>query len=440
MREMKDSGIEWIGEMPKDWDILRLKACFSTRDGGAWGDEPSGENDIICLRIADFDYSRLAFKDISTNKLTKRHYEQKQIERLALKKDDLLIEKSGGGEKVPVGRTVIFDKEYKALYANFMDRLRCREFINPKYLLYIMSSFYQNGYVWNYIKQTTGIQNLDLTSMLSKESIPYPDYEIQEKIAFYLDSKCSKIDDIIEKQQSVIEKLKAYKQSIITEAVTKGLNPNVPMKDSGVEWIGEVPEHWRIPKIKYIANISSGSTPDRSRQQYWNGNINWFKTGELQNNRLYSSEEKITELALDETAVKLYPKNTILIAMYGQGKTRGMTALLECEATSNQACSGIIVKKQIITTEFLWKFLIGSYQAIREEALGSGQPNLSGTLISNFHVAVPSIKEQDEICLYIDQKCSAIDSTIANKQSLIEKLTAYKKSLIYEVVTGKKEV
>lgn len=422
MREMKDSGIEWIGEIPKDWDIIPNKRVMK-------------KSKLICDKYQGQNVISLTMNGVIVRDI------ENPVGKMPLTFDGYQIVNSGNLlmclfdiDVTPRCVGVIYDDGVTSpAYSQFI-------LLNGNVAEYFYYYYLNLDYTKELLHLAKNLRHSLTESQLGEIYVPVPPISEQQRIASYLDSKCSKIDDIIEKQQSVIEKLKAYKESIITEAVTKGLNPDVPMKDSGVEWIGEVPEHWRIPKIKYIANISSGSTPDRSRQQYWNGNINWFKTGELQNNRLYSSEEKITELALDETAVKLYPKNTILIAMYGQGKTRGMTALLECEATSNQACSGIIVKKQIITTEFLWKFLIGSYQAIREEALGSGQPNLSGTLISNFHVAVPSIKEQDEICLYIDKKCSTIDSTIANKQALIEKLTAYKKSLIYEVVTGKKEV
>ena len=433
MREMKDSGIEWIGEIPKDWKTCKLLYCLRQSICDGPHETPKFiEQGIPFISVDSLNDTKEVNLDIVKRFISEGDYNN-YMTKARLENGDILFSKSA-----TIGKTAIVGKEKFMIWSPLAVLKNSPKICNRDYLYYLLNCEHLITSI-----RLSGSYNTQANvgmRQIEKAQIPLPRLETQDKIASYLDSKCSKIDDIIEKQQSVIEKLKAYKQSIITEAVTKGLNPDVSMKDSGVEWIGEVPEHWRIPKIKYIANISSGSTPDRSRQQYWNGNINWFKTGELQNNRLYSSEEKITELALDETAVKLYPKNTILIAMYGQGKTRGMTALLECEATSNQACSGIIVKKQIITTEFLWKFLIGSYQAIREEALGSGQPNLSGTLISNFHVAVPSIKEQDEICLYIDQKCSAIDSTIANKQALIEKLTAYKKSLIYEVVTGKKEV
>ena len=144
-REMKDSGIEWIGEIPADWNTYRMKSCISKRDSGAWGDEANGtDGDVICLRIADFDYSRFRFKDIPINEFTKRHYSKDTIKNLLLQKDDILIEKSGGGEKTPVGRTVIFDKDFPALYANFMDRLRCSDIVIPVFMEYIFVSFYKN--------------------------------------------------------------------------------------------------------------------------------------------------------------------------------------------------------------------------------------------------------------------------------------------------------
>lgn len=270
--------------------------------------------------------------------------------------------------------------------------------------------------------------------------MPLPPIQQQHRIADYLDRKCSQIDAIIARQQEVIEKLKAYKLSVITEAVTKGLNPNVPMKDSGVEWIGEIPEHWQVPKIKYLATIASGGTPDRSHPEYWNGSINWAKTGELQNNELYETEEKITELALENSSAKVFSVDTILVAMYGQGKTRGMTALLKVPSATNQACAGITVYSKDITVSYLWLFLMGAYDAIREKANGSGQPNLSGALIADFNVTLPPIEEQMNICKTVAMRLPHIDSIIKQKETIVDKLTAYKKSLIYEVVTGKKEV
>ncbi len=157
-KRLVDSGVEWIGAIPDDWEIHRFKICIKSRESGAWGEEPKGiEGDEICLRIADFDYSKYRFKDVELDQLTQRHYTQQIIDKLLLKKGDIIIEKSGGGDKTPVGRTIIFDKDYRALFANFCDRLRCAEFVNSQFMQLVFAVFYDNRYVWNYIKQTTGL-------------------------------------------------------------------------------------------------------------------------------------------------------------------------------------------------------------------------------------------------------------------------------------------
>lgn len=246
VRAMKASGIPWIGEIPEDWSLQRMKNCIASRESGAWGDEPVGNSgDVVCLRIADFDYSTFRFKNTAPDELTKRNYSVDVIERLMLKKNDILIEKSGGGEKTPVGRSVVFDKDYTALYANFMDRLRCVEGVNPFFMQYVFVTFYKNEYTRNYIKQTTGIQNLDLTSMLSEEQIALPSILEQSRIVDFLDNECARIDAVMTETRASIEEYKKLKQAIITEAVTKSIRPNRPMKDSGIEWIGEIPKEWQ---------------------------------------------------------------------------------------------------------------------------------------------------------------------------------------------------
>lgn len=209
-REMKDSGIEWIGEIPKEWKSTRMKTCILQRDSGAWGNEANGgEGDIICLRVADFNYPIFKFKDTDEELLTKRNYNALIIDNLLLQENDIVIEKSGGGEKTPVGRTVIFDKSYRAVYANFCDRLRCRTIILPQYMQYIFVIFYTNGYIRNYIKQTTGIQNLDLTAMLSVEKIALPSITEQQKIVNFLNRYCLELDNVLEKTRASIKEYKS---------------------------------------------------------------------------------------------------------------------------------------------------------------------------------------------------------------------------------------
>lgn len=429
MRETKDSGIEWIGEIPNEWGIGVIKNAYSIILGKMLSPtqthhEQTLENYLCAANIKWYG--------IDTSIQKKMWFSRSEKQTYLLQNNDVMIMEGG-----LAGTSCLYKGELDPCYIqNSVHCCRAKQNFTNRFLYYWMNVVYNSGYIDNICNKAT-IQHYTKEKVMNTPFV-IMSFSEQQRIADYLDRKCSRIDAVIERKQEVIEKLKAYKQSVITEAVTKGLNPDVPMKDSGIEWIGEIPEHWKVPKIKYLATIASGGTPDRSHPEYWNGSINWAKTGELQNRELYETEEKITELALENSSAKVFSANTILVAMYGQ--TRGMTALLKVPSATNQACAGIMVYSKGITVSYLWLFLIGAYDAIREKANGSGQPNLSGALIADFNVTVPPIEEQMNICQTVAMRLPHIDRIIEQKETIVDKLTAYKKALIYEVVTGKKEV
>ena len=421
-RKMKDSGIEWIGEIPEGWEVHRMKSCISQRDGGAWGDEATGETgDCSCLRIADFDYEHFRFTD--SNNLTIRHYASPIIKKLLLQKNDILIEKSGGGEKTPVGRTVLFDKEYPALFANFMDRLRCSDFILPQYLQYVFVTFYKNRYTQNYIKQTTGIQNLDLSSMLADEFVPVPNLNEQKLIVCYLESKCSIIDNLLSKTRSSIEEYKKLKQALITQAVTTLNCPNV--------------------KLKYLMDIIV-DCPHETPIYTFTGNYLVIRT----------SDQSLASLRCDEYMYRLdeaeYKKRTRRLTLdkddivYGREGSWGLACLVP---QSNKYCLGQRVMQFRCNTRLLYPkyamYALNSETVYMQGALdtiGSTAPHVNISTICNYLLPVPALTEQKEITNYLDAKCAEIDGLIAKKEQLVKELESYKKSLIYEVVTGKREV
>lgn len=424
MRKMKDSGIEWIGQIPDDWNILPTKRFFR-------------HTKTLAGEQVD-SYERLALTMNGVIKRSKDDSEGLQPEKfdtyqvlheneLVFKLIDLAnVKTSRVGLSLYNG---IVSPAYIVLINDSKD--------NRFFYYYFISMYYNE--IFNNLGDNGVRSSLNAQDLLNVPMVNIPN-DLQIRIADFLDDKCGKIDRYIEKQQQIIDKLKEYKQAVITEAVTKGLNPDVPMKDSGIEWIGMIPEHWDIPEIKYLVRIASGGTPDRNHPEYWNGNIPWIKTGELQNDIITNAEEYITEEGLNNSSAQVFNINTILVAMYGQGKTRGMTALLKTPASTNQACAGLTVTNSNVQIEYLWQCLIGAYDAIRSEAAGSGQPNLSATLIGSFHIALPPIEEQGLIVEYIKDRTVEIKSTIHKAEKLLEKLTEYKKSLIYEAVTGKMEV
>lgn len=445
-RKMKDSGIEWIGEIPEGWEVHRMKSCISQRDGGAWGDEATGETgDCICLRIADFDYEHFRFTD--SNNLTIRHYASPIIKKLLLQKNDILIEKSGGGEKTPVGRTVLFDKEYPALFANFMDRLRCSDFILPQYLQYVFVTFYKNRYTQNYIKQTTGIQNLDLSSMLADEFVPVPNLNEQKLIVCYLESKCSKIDNLLSKIRSSIEEYKKLKQAVITQAVTKGVRGEREMKDSGVEWIGEIPKEWRKTQLRHCATIKSGITLGKS---YSKDTVlierPYLRVANVQGGYVDLNDLATIEVTPDEDLKYRLHSGDVLMTEGGDRDKLGRGCVWhgEIEPCLHQNhVFAVQTNETILLPEFLEYLTASDVGRSYFDVTAIKTTNLACTSSSKvlaFTIPLPPIEEQIEIVGFSKKRSLELNKLIMKKELLVQELERYKKSLIYEVVTGKREV
>lgn len=246
--EYNNSGIEWIGNIPSDWNVLSLKRTVDGCTNGIWGSEPDGKSDIAVLRVADFDRTELGIRE---DKLTYRSVLPRERDNRLLQKGDLLIEKSGGGEKTLVGCVVLFDKDFPAVTSNFVAKMTPKRGFDSRFLKYAFALLYSGRVNFPSIKQTTGIQNLDSDAYLM-EQFCFPEELEQVQIANFLDHETAKIDTLIEKQQQLIKLLKEKRHAVISHAVTKGLNPQTPMQDSGVEWLGEVPEHWRPKSIKRL--------------------------------------------------------------------------------------------------------------------------------------------------------------------------------------------
>ena len=445
-RKTKDSGIEWIGEIPEGWEVHRMKSCISQRDGGAWGDEATGETgDCICLRIADFDYEHFRFTD--SNNLTIRHYASPIIKKLLLQKNDILIEKSGGGEKTPVGRTVLFDKEYPALFANFMDRLRCSDFILPQYLQYVFVTFYKNRYTQNYIKQTTGIQNLDLSSMLADEFVPVPNLNEQKRIVCYLELKCTKIDNLLTKTRSSIEEYKKLKQAVITQAVTKGVRGEREMKDSGVEWIGEIPKEWRKTQLRHCATIKSGITLGKS---YSKDTIlierPYLRVANVQGGYVDLNDLATIQVTPDEDLKYRLHSGDVLMTEGGDRDKlgRGCVWRGEIEPCLHQNhVFAVQTNETILLPAFLEYLTASDVGRSYFDVTAIKTTNLACTSSSKvlaFTIPLPSIEEQIEIVSFIKKRSLELNKLIMKKELLAQELESYKKSLIYEVATGKREV
>lgn len=424
MREMKDSGVEWIGKVPAAWDILPVKRFFRNvkRVAGSAVDE----------------YERLS---LTMNGVLKRSKEDsdglqpEKFEGYQILQENELVFKLIDLENVKTSRVGL--SPYTGLVSPAYIVLTNQQKDNRFFYYWFMFMYYNE--VFNHLGGD-GVRS----ALNAKDVMALPIASISEStmkcIADYLDDKCTKIDAIIARQQEVIEKLKAYKLSVITEAVTKGLNPDVPMKDSGIDWIGEIPEHWQISRLGNLADIGSGGTPDRNKIEYWqDGSIPWMASGEINYEYVYNTNEKITELGMNNSNAKLLPVHTVMLGLIGQGKTKGMTAILEIECACNQNLAYLIPHKKFLHYKYLFYCFKSLYYYIRG-LVGESQAGIYLYFLKKQYIPLPSVKEQIEICNILNSKCEKIENTIKSKQIVINKLTEYKKSLIYEGVTGKMKV
>lgn len=244
----RPSGVDWLGDVPQHWEVKRLRFLIGKAMNGIWGEEPDDAHDIACVRVADFD--RTTFR-VRTRDLTLRSISKDERQGRLLAENDLLIEKSGGGENQLVGAVVLWDRKEEAVCSNFIARAQVERGVIPSFACYLFATLYSGKLNFPAIKQTTGIQNLDLPAYLNlRVAVPSP--EEQHCVASFLDRETAKIDALVEKKRRLIELLKEKRAALITHAVTKGLDPSAPMKDSGIPWLGLVPTDWANLRCKHV--------------------------------------------------------------------------------------------------------------------------------------------------------------------------------------------
>ena len=417
-RKYKDSGIEWIGRIPEDWSVERMKGLFTERNerdckgrtllsvSQYYGIRPKSETDIADSHIAESydDYKEVYQGDFVMN---------------------IMLAWNGSYAVSD------YDGMVSPAYCVFKFRKDCCR----KYFHYLLRT---NGYPTAFKTMSRGV--IDSRLRLYPEQfytfpVIIPSVVEQLQIADYLDEKCREIDSLIGLQEQMIEKLKAYKQSVITEAVTKGLNPNAKLVPSGIDWIGEIPEGWSKDKvIRCFKKIGSGTTPKSTDDSLFEGNINWLQSGDINGGDLYEASKHISEQTLASySALSVYPAPFIIIAMYGASV--GNISISHIDACVNQACC--VLSDSNLDFNYAFYALKSAKPYLIYRAEGGGQPNISQDKLKTLWVPRPLMEEQQAIASYLDGKCSEIDKLIAVKQEKIEKLKDYKKSVIYEAVTGK---
>lgn len=420
MREMKNSGVEWIGQIPKGWELRRAKTLFTQRN--------SKGNGIEVLLSPTQKYGVVP---------------QIQLEGVVQVKEDTDLQMF---KTVHKGDFVISLRSFQGGFEYSLYEGVC----SPAYQVFYPTSpicdtyyrylFKSQSFISKMNNLTVGIRegkNIQYVDFANSQ-IPVPPLAEQERIAAFLDAECAEIDTVLEKTRASIEEYKKLKQAVITQAVTKGVRGDRPMKDSGIEWIGDIPAEWNKDKvIRVFSVIGSGTTPKSSDENLFDGNTPWIQSGDINGENLFVTKNCVSNSAIESySALRVYQAPYLVVAMYGASV--GNLSLSMIDACVNQACC--VLKKPTINLKFSFYIFKAVKDYLVRKAVGGGQPNISQETIKQLWFPIPSADEQIEISNYLDEKCRSVDALIAKKQQYLTEIENYKKSLIYEYVTGKKEV
>jgi len=402
---MKESGIDWIGQIPEEWEVTKLKYALLISNGKDYKD----------IEVEEGGYPVIGSGGVFARS---RNY--------MYDGDVVLL-----GRKGTIDKPLFYSGKFWTVDTMFYSTALNGNNIKFMYYSSLLIPF-------SYYSTATALPSMT-QSDLNNHVLCLPSISEQQKIADFLDKKTVQLDKVKALLEEQIQKLKDYRASLIYETVTKGLDKTVPMKDSGIDWIGQVPEGWEVGKIKYFSQISAGATPDRNNSLFWNGNINWMSSGEVNQGIVKHTSETITDLALKRTSTKLLPNGTVMLALNGQGKTKGTAAVLAIESASNQSLASFIVDNKILNNMYLYYFFVANYYNIRG-LKGEDRDGLNLQLVSNIVIPLFEIEKQQKIVDFLDKKTVQIEQLIQIKNKQIDNINKKRQTLIYDYVTGKRRV
>lgn len=418
VRPMKDSGIEWIGEIPGDWRICRNKVVFSCNK------EIVGE-DSSNTQLLSLTTSGVKTKDINAvgGKLPESFdtYQYVSIDDIVMCLFDLDMSAVFSGISKYEG---MISPAYKVLKCN-------NKYITPKYADYWFKFIFVDRKFTTYAKNLRYTLSYDEFGVLS---IPIPSLSEQQKIAEFLDEKCSHIDSVLDKTKASIEEYKKLKQAVITQAVTKGIRPNRPMKDSGIEWIGEIPEDWRVNTVFQLFTQVKNKNEGLIEQ-----NLLSLSYGKLKRKSIETVGGLLPE-SFD--GYNIIEENDIVLRLTDlQNDHKSLRVGLANERGIITSAYVTIRNRTLNIPQYLYYYLHSFDIAKGFYGMGAGvRQGLNWDGLKWLKITIPNKAEQIEIVNYLNDKCAEIDKLIEKKEQLISELETYKKSLIYEYVTGKKEV
>lgn len=431
----KASGLGWAGDVPADWPVLALRRVARLESGHTpsrqapeyWVPE---ECTIPWFSLADVWQLREA--------------RQTYLGETAEKISPLGVQNSAA-RVLPAG-TVVLSRTASVGFAGIMPRpmATTQDFANwvpgprlvPEYLLFVFRAMAPE---FERLRMGSTHQTIYMPDIQAFR-IPLPPVQFQQKIAAFLAHRVAALDSLIEKKRRLVALLQQKRQAFITEAVTKGLDPCAPLKDSKSDWLSSIPKHWTVMKLGYLAAIVNGSTPRRDCAAFWDGGtVPWLNSTRINDGVVREAEQFVTPTAVRECHLPLVRAGAVLVAITGEGQTRGRAALLATDATINQHLAAVVVRSRRLLAPFLWRQLQGRYDWLRAESSGGGSTRAALTceFLRTVPIAVPPELEQAQIVGAIDGAISRLDALQAASEGGIKLLGEYRLALITAAVTGK---
>ena len=426
-----DSGVEWLEKIPSHWIVKAIKRLSPVQRGASPRpiDDPKyfdDTGDYAWVRIADVTSS----KNNHLTNTTQRLSSLGSSLSVKLEPGSLFLSIAGS-----VGKACITTIK-ACIHDGFVYFPMLQE--NTKFLFYI----FEGGEAYRGLGKLGTQLNLN-TDTVGTIKVGVPPINEQQAIVQFLDHETERIDTLIAKQEQMITLLEEKRKAVISHAVTRGLDPQVPVKDSGIAWLGEIPAHWNTDKIKFCTTITGGGTPSKDNSEYWNGNIPWISPKDMKSSFIIDSEDHITQEALAESATKLIDKGSVLIVFRsGILKHSIPTAINMKPVTINQDLKAISPdKKKLLSDYFL--YLIEGHQKIflsEWSKIGSTVDSLETNLFNNTLIPLPTLNEQQLIVTYIHNQLKQFDTLITKTQRAIDLLHEHRSALISAAVTGKIDV
>lgn len=424
--EYRASDVYWLGDLPKHWEVRRIKTIFrelKDRSGGTHGELLSltKSNGLIPrarllgqkVRVADTsNYKRCRPGHLVMNRM------QAWSGMFAVSRQEGLV-----------------SPEYSVF-----------ELIHPSNVRYFEFLFKTPVFVQQFSEKSKGVGsgfNRLYTPVFGNIPSILPPPREQDAIVQFLDCVDQRTRRYVDAKRRLVGLLEEERQAVVNQAVTRGLDPNVRLKPSGVEWIGDTPEHWEITRVGHFARVTNGSTPSRSNHSYWtDGTHAWLNSSSVNQGTITHAEQFVTDLAMRECHLPRLRPGSVLVGITGQGKTRGMSAVLSIEATINQHMASITPNTRRVSSRYLHMFLTAAYDELRaiSSASGSTKAALTCEDVKHFKVVLPSTDEQKQILSYANRKLEVVTDAINRARRQAELVQEYRTRLVADVVTGKLDV